>query len=87
MASLIERAQTIDILADDLTVLLDTAARLGRLELATITQILSKRGIKVHILRKYGESRRKLHALRQRVMETERLEKAKTPTADYECLR
>lgn len=90
LIALYERARTIDILADDLKALIDAAAQLGIIELAETTKILNKRGVKMWAMRKYGESRRKYHALRQREQQesaNEQLRQSLPRHADYDCLR
>lgn len=88
--ALFNRAETIDILADDLKVLLDAAAQMGIIELAGISQILNQRGIKMGILREYGESRRKYHALKQREWREkadEHLTRFASGYREYNCLK
>lgn len=90
LKALFDRAKTIDILADDLTVLLDAAAQMGMAELVETTRVLNERGIKMGILREYGETRRKYHALKQREQRKaldEALRRAYPGAVKYDCLR
>jgi len=66
MEALFDRAKTIDILSDDVAELLDAAAQQGAAELVETSRILNSRGLKIGILREYGERQRKFHALKQR---------------------
>jgi len=71
LSSLVQRADTIDVLADNLKPLIDAAAKCGLEELFTINQILNRRGVKIGVLEDYGLLRRKRYEFEERASQRE----------------
>lgn len=88
MASLIQRAETIDVLADNLKPLIDAAAERGLAQLFGIIDILNRRGVKKHLLNSYGKFCRAWYSVQE---EKARQQAARTAlkelTEKYDCLK
>ena len=88
LRSVVRRAETVDVLADNLKPLIYAAAELGIVELFGIIDILNKRGVKKHVLNSYG----KLCLNSYLLEEKERQRQAARPvymglSEEYDCLK